>query len=789
MRRLTAFLMLLVPLTAAAQTADEDTRPDEAHDHHVEHEELERIVVSALPIARSKLESAQPIDVLFGEKLDDRRGLTLGQTLSRQPGVHSTAYGPGAGRPVIRGLGGSRVSVLEDSLPTVDVSAQSDDHAVSIEPMLVDRVEILRGPATLLFGSGAVGGVVNVIDGRIPDSVPAGGFEGRFELRGNTVADERSGVFRIDGGAGQWAWNVSGTWRDAEDYDIPGFGEIADPEGEEHGHDDHDHDHDEDHGHEHDDERVFGVLENSFVESQSASAGLSWIGARGYLGASIKRFETEYGIPAPHVHGEEDHDDHGHDHAERFGRPSLLSEDHHDDDHHDDHGHDHGEDVFIDLEQTRWDLKGVLGDPLPGFTRATLRTSYSDYTHAERDVPGSHSDDHGDGHDDHDHDHDHDHGGEHVHTRFDVEAINARLEMEHRQVAGWDGAIGFQFEDESLSALGEEAYIPDGDTLSWALFVLEERRTGPLTWSLGARFERNEIEITEPLGHDDHDHHDDHHDGHDDDHHDDDHHDGDHGSDITERDFTTVSASAGVLWQIDERWQSSLNFSHAERAPTQGELFADGAHAATFTFEVGQPNLDEELTNAVDLIVHRHGEAFDFEASLFYNNIDDFIYLAETDGTVDGLPLRTTLQQDARFYGGELSAVWHLPDLVPGHLDLRAGYDWVDAELDSGENLPRISPARYLAGADWHLGAFRASVDYQHVTDADEVAPEETPTEGYDMLDVNFSYLFSLGGAELEAFARLTNLLDEEARVHTSYLKNFAPLPGRNVGFGLRGRF
>ncbi|MDZ7789308.1 MAG: TonB-dependent receptor [Xanthomonadales bacterium] len=347
-------------------------------------------------------------------------------------------------------------------------------------------------------------------------------------------------------------------------------------------------------------------------------------------------------------------------------------------------------------------------------------------------------------------------------------------------MAGWRGALGFQYEDKTLAAVGEEAYIPDGDTRSWAVFALEEKQTGPLTWTLGARVERNEVEVEELLEHHDHEDEGDHDDGHEDEH---------EGEGPTRRSFTTVSGSAGVLWRIDDRWQTSLNYSYAERAPSQGDLYANGPHAATFTFERGAVDLEEEVTNGLDFIVHRHGDDFDLEASLFYNAIEDFIYLDETGEELDGLPLRQTRQQDATFYGGELLAVWHLPRTAAGHFDLRAGYDWVRAELDSGDNLPRISPARYMAGVDWHRGDLRGSLDYRHVTAADDLAPNETPTESYDMLDLNVSYFFDLSGAELEAFAKLSNLLDEEARVHTSYLKNFAPLPGRNVGFGLRGRF
>lgn len=759
MRKSMLFTAITIALTSGAVLADANDENESQHDHgepgHAEHSELETVTVSALPLERSKLDSAQPVDVLAGEKLDDRRGVTLGETLSRQPGVHSTSYGQGAGRPIIRGLGGPRVRVLEDSIPAVDASAQSDDHAVSVEPMLIDRIEILRGPATLLYGSGAVGGVVNVIDNRIPDRVPTAPIEGRYELRGDSAADERTGVLRLDGGSGNWAWHIDGSWRDADDYRIPGPAELEV--------DDHDSDHEDDH--EGGDGGGSRRLDNSFVESKSGSFGLSWIGDHGFIGASYKRFETEYGIPAPHGHGEEHEDDHGHD-AVRFGAAGLLADDHED-------GGDEEESVFVDLEQDRFDIKGGLERPLPGFNRARLRMSYNDYTHAEIESEGEeHAGDAALASVVLDEDDDHDHGHDHEGTVFDVESFHTRLELEHEPIGGWTGAIGFQYDDEDLGAEGAEAFIPPGNTESAALFTLQERQFGDVTLSVGARLEDTRVKIAASDDHDDeHDH------------------DHEHGERPDRRTFTSFSASAGALWRLTDEWQASLNYSRAERAPSQTELFADGPHLATFTFEEGNPFLDTETTNGFDLGAHRHGDFFDFEVSVFYNDIEDFVFLGETDEFVDGLPVREADQADAEFYGGELAGVWQWRATGYGDFDFSLGYDWVRGRLDRGENLPRISPGRYAAGLDWHLGAARASLDYQHVSRQDDVAPGETPTASYDMLDVNLGYFFNLGGSELEAFVRGSNLLDEEARVHTSFLKNFAPKPGRNYTFGVRGRF
>lgn len=734
MRKRALFTAISLALATGMAAADEQDHHEEEERHRGHHTELETLTVRALPIERSKLDSAQPVDIMAGDKLDDRRGMTLGETLMAEPGVHSTAYGAGASRPIIRGLSGPRVRVLEDGLATADTAAQSDDHAVTVDPMLIDRIEILRGPATLLYGSGAVGGVVNIIDNRIPELVPTRPLEGQFELRGDTVANERSGVLRLDGGGGNFAWHLDGTWRDAGDYKIPGEARLED--------NDHDHDHDDDDGH--------GRLENSFVETQSGTIGASWIGPGGFFGASFRAFETEYGVPAPHDHGN-DHDN-GHEHIAGHVltgvRSYLLGEDDHEND-------DEEEFVFIDMQQRRWDLKGGLTDPMPGFSRATLRMSYNDYRH--REVPL----------DDHDSDHDHDHDHE-TFTEFDVNAFQARLELEHEPIAGWRGAFGVQFDNEDLKAEGAEAFVPDGETRSVGLFALEEKSFGDVTLSAGARVERTTVEV----------------------HDSDDDHDHDHDAgDIDERSFTAWSASLGGIWQMSEKWQSSLNYSRAQRAPSQTELFANGPHLATFSFERGNPALVKETTNGWDLIAHRHSERFDFEASVFYNDIRNFIFLDPTGHTVDGLPERETRQRDAEFYGFETEAIWHLQENGFGHFDLRASFDTVRAKLDDGRDLPRISPTRVGVGVNWHQGDWRGNADFYRVRSQDRVAEFETETAGYNMLSAQISYYFDLGGAQMEAFVRGNNLLDEEARVHTSFLKNFAPLPGRNFTFGLRGKF
>lgn len=743
-------IMICLAVSAAfsthsrAQTESEQHADHAAEAHH--YSEIEEIIVRALPMRRTRMESAQPVDVLAGELLNDRRGMTLGETLQSQPGVQSSFYGAGAGRPVIRGLGGPRVRVLEDGLSTADTSTQSDDHAVTSDPMLIDQIEILRGPATLLYGSAASAGVVNLIDGRIPEQLPAEPVSGRFELRGDSIAEERSGVVRLDGARNQLAWHLDGSWREADDYRIPGVARLE-------GHDEHD-EHDED---EH--EVVGGRLSNSFVESRSATGGLSWIGDRGFIGASLRTFSSEYGIPAPHAHFEEEHD-----------------EDEHDEHGHDDHGHDeHEEDeyAYIDMLQRSWDIKAGLDNPFRGVERLSFRYGLSDYQHTEVELAG-HEDD-----DDHAEEDEHDHGG----TVFDVKTWQARLSLETSEWVGWQGAVGLQAERENFQAEGAEAFVPDSLSRTYGLFVLQERQFDNFTLSLGARYENSRVSNLENDFH-----------AHDEDEHDEDEHDDHHDperpfADQRHYKFRNVSASIGGIYAFNDNWQMSVNFARSQRAPAAAELLAQGPHLATFTYELGNGGLTKEVSRAWDVTLHRHSTRFDFEVTLFRKDIQDFIYLASTGQEFGGFPVRLTTQDDAEFSGIEAQGVWQLFTNDYGHFEVRTTFDRVNAELLDGSRLPRISPARFSAGLDWHRDMWRGSVEATRVMKQDKVPVLEEPVAGYTMINAKLARTFELGGAQLEAFIQGRNLGDSEARVATSYLKDYAPLPGRNLVLGVRGSF
>ena len=335
-RRHLLALALLAVLPAQAQDTGRQ------HGHEDEPRNLAAVEVRATPLADTAENLTMPVEILAGSRLDEARAGTLGETVSRLPGVQSSNFGPGVGRPIIRGLDGARVQVLSDGLGSGDVSTLSVDHAVSIEPFLADQIEVLKGPATLLYGSGAIGGAVNVVDGRVPEALPEQPLEGRAELRGASGNRERTGMLRLDGSAGRIAFHVDALHRETGDYAIPGYPESVALMAE--------------HGEQPDPDSA-GRLPNSAVRTDSAALGLAWIGDRGFLGGAVSLFNTAYGIPAGHAHG-------GH------GEDADVDAD------------DEGHPVHVLMDQRRAELRGGI-DAIGPFETLRVKLADTDYTHTE----------------------------------------------------------------------------------------------------------------------------------------------------------------------------------------------------------------------------------------------------------------------------------------------------------------------------------------------------------------------------------------------------------------------
>jgi iron complex outermembrane receptor protein len=654
----------------------------------------EAVVVTAPSDVRALSEVAQPVSVLSGEELSLRLAPTLGETLGSQPGVSSTYFGPGASRPVIRGLGGDRIRVLEDGVGTGDASNTSPDHAVSLEPLSASTIEVVRGPATLLYGSSAVGGVVNVLDDRIPDTAPDHTLAGTLDLLAASVNDEWGGGASVKAGAGPIVLHGGFARRKTEDLSIPGFAEserLREAEEAEGGG-----------GEEH--EEAFGVLPNSAVDSTSGSVGASYVGRKGFLGASWTAFDTLFGIPGSHAHEE----------APAEAAPPAEAAG-----------------VRSDLRQRRVDLRGARTAPFGAFRGARLRFGISDYEHHELE-------------------------GEEIGTTFTNDAWEGRLELLHKPIGAWNGSFGAQLASRDFDAIGEEAFVPPTETRAFALFAFEEIGRGAWRGQLGARFEHQSVRALADVG--------------------------------LERTFDALSGSAGLVYRGGSGLGAALTLALSQKIPNAEELYSNGPHIATGVFEIGDPDLAKEKSLGVDVSVSKRAGPATGQLSAFLNRFDGFIYEAFTGEEQDGLPVARYIQGDAGFRGFEASAAFELFHAEPRHLDLELQADYVRANLRGADEspLPRIPPFRYGAALHYNDTRLEGRVGVSGSAAQERVSEFELPTDGYTFLNASLAYRFFIGHRILQLRVSGTNLTDQEGRNHVSFLKDVAPLPGRDFRASLR---
>ncbi len=635
----------------------------------------EPIIASVGPEARTQTELYQVTDVLAGRELSAKGRNSLGETLAEQPGVNSTYYGPGSSRPVIRGLQSDRVRILESGVSSGDVSASGPDHAVALEPMLAGQIEIIRGPSTLLYGSSAIGGVVNTIDARIPRQTTDHIVSGFAQFQGGSVNEELNGGLSLDGSSNWFAWHAGGLLRNSDDTRIPGAADIHEP-----------------------DSAGSGRIENSAVETATGSLGASYVGDAGYFGLAVTTYATNYGVPGH---------EHAHEEPTETAEPIAAEV----------------EGVEIDLDQLRFDLEGAWSFGGSVIRRAKLRAGFSDYEHKEFE-------------------------GEVIGTRFDNRELDTRLEATHAPLGPVSGTLGMQFGTRAMTAAGEEAFMPGTDTKSFALFAYEEIPVGSLNLGVGARWERGDNETV----------------------------------DGETRDSDGFSTSLGLNWPVNESFTLTFSGSRSVKLPTAVELFADGPHVATGLYEIGDPDLRNEIGYSLDGAAILSQGPVTGQIAGFVNSFDDFIFLAPSDSVLDGLTVARFGQSDARFYGFEVSLLVSILHRPGNHLGLTASSDYVHAEeTGSGMPLPLIPPLRWSAGALWEYGQWRATLDLRRTEKQTRVAEYETPTPGYTMLNASVSYALITGALGHEFILRGTNLTNAEARNHVSLLKDVAPLPGIDV--------
>ena len=703
-----ALALAAMAVPAAAQSVDHE----DANDIYHTHDDRDIVVTGAVQVSRKDVLSG--VAVLRGEELTAALRASVGDTLARTPGVSATSFGPSASRPVLRGLQGERVRVLSNGIGSIDVSNTSADHAPAINPLLAHRIEVLRGPQSLQYGSAAIGGVVNVIDHRIPIAVPDEPVHLAMLGSYGSAADERSlsGSADIALGGGLVA-HFDGSYFKSNDLRIGGYALTPALRAEALAssllpHDDDEH---EDHGHA-DEEIDFaanagvkGRLPNSAARTWTAGAGLAYIDEGGSIGIAYSRYDSRYGIP-----------------IRLATQPGQ-----------------HQEAPVLHLKQDRIDAKAevlVDGDLLE---RMAFRYAYGNYSHAEIEPDGT------------------------IGTSFFNKGMEGRLELVQADRNGWTGASGLQFVIRDFDVVGDEAYLPRNDTRQFGVFTVQQLQRGPLRLEAGLRFERSRLE-SKPL------------------------------PDQTQfaptsRTYESLSGSFGAAYDVAPGWKIGANLSRAERSPSAEELFANGPHHGTETYEIGNLGLRKERATSIEAILRGSGEGFNLEASAYHSWFDNFIYEARTGGFEDGLPVYRMSQADAKLYGFEVQGEVTLAK--PGVWTIKADAmaDWVHADITGQGPAPRIPPLRVLTGLSAHSPKLDLRAEVERVSEQDRMAEFETVTPGYTTVSAEIAYRPWGKERPLSFTLAAHNLFDVTARRHASFLKDYAPLAGRDIRLTARLEF
>ena len=691
-------LRLLIGSALASTTAHLAAQPlppaaPPAATRHAGSHDDETIVVTGSP--RKASDVLGGVSVVGGAELASAVRPSIGETLAKQPGVSATSFGPAASRPILRGLGGDRIRILTDGIGSLDLSSSSADHAVAINPLTADRIEILRGPSALLFGSAAIGGVVNVIDSRIPRRDPERPAHVEGLLGFGSAANEKSANLGIDVplGAG-FVLHGDGSWAKSDELRTGGFilskplraqarassdpaiAALADLKGD---------------------------LPNSAARSTEVAGAIGYVKGALNLGVSITRHTALYGVPI------------------RFSLDPEIE----------------AEAPRLDVEQTRYDARAEI--PLSGFlTQARLRGAIARYHHDELEPDGE------------------------IATSFFTRGGELRAEFEQADRAGWGGTSGMQFLKKSVAIEGEEKYLPDARQRQAGLFTLQNLKRGAWRFEAGARVETSRLSADE---------------------------DELLGSSAARRRFTTVSGSLGALYDFSPGWKAGLNLSRSSRAPAIDELFANGPHAGTQAFEVGNPTLDAERSLGVEASLRRTVGPVRGSLTAYVTRFSNFIYQAPTGEIEDDLPVLAYRQGKARYRGFEAE--------VEARLGRHGGIDWgIAAQADAVRATilgvgpaPFIPPLRVLGAVTAERGPFEGRVEVEKALRVTRTADRETPTPGYTMVNAEVEWHPLERRPELTLTLAANNIFDVEARRHSSLLKDFAPLAGRDLRLTARFDF
>ena len=627
------------------------------------------------------------VSVLGGADLAASIRPTLGETLASQPGVTTSGSGPNVARPVLRGLSGDRIRILTDGIGSLDVSSSSSDHAVAINPLTADSIEVLHGPAALLYGSSAIGGVVNVVDARIPRRVPVDGISAQSILGYATAANERLANGEINAALGAHVVAHGDlNWTRNDDLRTGGFilsrplrrQAAASPDA---------------------DIRALaelkGDLPNSDGRTFEGAGALAYIDGGLNVGASISRHTAFYGVPV------------------RYSLDPAVE----------------AESTHIDVHQTRYDARAEI--PLAGaFKQVRLRGGFSNYNHAEITADGE------------------------IGSQIFSKGGEGRIDLVQRDHEHWGGTSGGQYVDIRQHIEGDEQFLPPTRQRTFGLFTVQHGDLGKLRIEGGARFERNllDADASSVVGNPD-----------------------------LKRRFSTLSLSAGGTYAVAPQWKLGLNIARSQRAPSTEELFANGPHGGNASFQVGDPDLGTERSVGFEASVKHKSRAIDASFTFYGTRFANYLYQIPTGQVIDDLPVYQARQGRASYIGFEAQA--------EARLGTAAGIDWGielvgDATRATIRNVgpaPLIPPLRLQAAVIAKRGNLGGRLEIERDWAQNRTADFETRTPGFTLVNASIDWQPLAEKPELSLSLAANNIFDAEARRHSSLLKDYAPLAGRDL--------
>ena len=718
-------------------------------------QDVEEVVTSALA-DQSQIEN--PLHLVKSDDLESEPTTSLGEALDGLTGVGSADYGSAIGQPIIRGMSGARIKVLNNGLVVRDVAGIGADHPNDIDLFNATQIEIVKGPSSMLYANGTIGGIINVVDNSIAKT-DFDGFSGSLGYETQEVNDGSVSTFNFQHNVAGLNFTLSALESDFDNYVTPRGSVIED-------------------GLRTDE----SIVMNSDSAADIGKFGVSKTGDWGYIGMSVSSNERLHGIP---FHGEEHgHDEHHDDDHE------TMSEDEHEGEEHDEH---EGERIFATTDSDIFTLRGSLNLNNGMVNKVDYFLQSTDYELMEQHAE-EHGEEHHEGEDhegeDHDgEDHDDHEGHSEEPTLFTNEATEFGMIFDLSNDVRTQ-KISLNFAEEDMAIVGEEAFMRPTMSEEFTIGYYMSQDLSAAKLDLAIRFDDITREGSVAEMH------------HDDDHEtmDEDEHEGEEEIENYSFNYSTANYSLQVTQDLTDNLSVVLGATNAERAPGAQELFMNGPHLATRRFEVGNVNLSSEVSKNLDMTLNYTAGSVFAKFTAYTNNVDNYIYLMdeteeehedhEDEHEHGDLILAEYLQNDAKFtgYDFELGNSYQLDN---GVLTATIGLDAVEAKFkDSQMFVPRIMPKRRFMNLDYVSGDYSAGISYKEVQPQDNLAEGETGTDGYRMLDLDASKTFDLGdGVTFRSSIFVKNLLDETARNHTSFVKNEVPLAGRNVGFKFRVTF